>query len=296
MPASVSTAVLPAAGLGTRLLPATKAVPKEMLPIVDRPTIQYVVEESVRAGLEDILLITARGKSALEDHFDRDGALEDALTGKGKYELLKQVRSLAELASIHTVRQPQPLGLGHAVLQAREHVGGRAFAVLLGDDLIEARDPLLERMIEAHQDTGRPVVALLEVPRDEISAYGAATATPVDGRPGWFSVSGLVEKPPPEEAPSNLAVIGRYVLPPEVFGVLERTEPGRGGEIQLTDALQTMAAEEEIVGVRLDGMRHDAGDKLGYLKAIVHTAAAREDLGGPFLAWLEEFLDTATTA
>lgn len=284
----VTKAVLPAAGWGTRLLPATKAQPKEMLPIVDRPTIQYVVEECVRAGLDDLLMVIGWGKSSIVDHFDRRLALEDALREKGKPEALDEVRRLADLATIHAVRQHEPLGLGHAVLQGRDHVGGEPFAVALGDDLIE--EPLLDRMIAAFGDTGRPVVALMEVPKDDVSMYGVATATEMPGAPGRYRITELVEKPSREEAPSNLAVIGRYVLPPEIFDVLEDTQPGRGGEIQLTDALEVMAAEEPIVGVTLEGVRHDAGDKLGYLQAIVATAAGRDDLGGPFLEWLEEFL------
>lgn len=284
----VTKAVLPAAGLGTRLLPATKAQPKEMLPIVDRPTIQYVVEECVRAGLEDLLFVVGWGKSSIVDHFDRRLDLEEALIEKGKIEELEEVRGLADLGVVHAVRQHEPRGLGHAVLQAREHVGEEPFAVALGDDLIE--EPLLERMIAAFRDTGRPVVALLEVPRDDVSLYGIATASEIPGEPGRYRVTDLVEKPERADAPSNLAVIGRYVLPPGIFDVLEETPPGRGGEIQLTDALETLAADEPIVGVILEGVRHDAGDKLGYLQAIVATAAAREDLGPDFLAWLEAFL------
>lgn len=285
----VHRAVLPAAGLGTRLLPATKAQPKEMLPVVDRPTIQYVVEECARAGLDDLLLVTGAGKESMEDHFDRRPELEAVLRDKGKLDALAEIQRIAELATIHSVRQHEARGLGHAVLQAREHVGGEPFAVLLGDDLIDPADPLLERMIAAHEDSGRPVVALMEVPDEDVPMYGIADAEEAD-EPDRFHITGLVEKPGVGAAPSNLAVIGRYVLPPGIFDVLADTPPGKGGEIQLTDALETVAAREPAVGVRLRAPRHDAGDRLGYLKATVSVAAQRDDLGADFLDWLEEFV------
>jgi UTP--glucose-1-phosphate uridylyltransferase len=286
----VRKAVLPVAGLGTRFLPATKAVPKEMMPLVDRPAVQYVVEECVRAGLDDVLLITSTGKSAIEDHFDRRLDLEAALADKGKDDELAAVRDLAELATLHSVRQGEPLGLGHAVLMAAGHVdAGESFAVLLGDDLIDPAEPFLERMIEAHQRTGRPVVALMEVPADEVDQYGVADVEPGD-RDGEFRIRRLVEKPAVDEAPSNLIVVGRYVLPGSIFDVLRQTPPGRGNEIQLTDALQTMAAEQPIVGLRLDAQRHDTGDKLGFLKATVQIAAARDDVGPDFVSWLRDWL------
>lgn len=284
------TAVLPVAGLGTRFLPATKVMPKELAPIVDRPAIQYVIEEAVHAGLDDVLLITATGKDTLVDHFDRRQDLEDALEAKGKTNELEQVRALSELASVHTIRQGLPLGLGHAVLQARGHVGNRGFAVLLPDDLLDPDVGFLDRMVAAHQRAGRAVVALMRVPRDQIHLYGVATATETD-EPGVYDVRDLVEKPDADEAPSDLAVIGRYVLPGDTFDVLDRTEPGKGGEIQLTDALRTMATEEPIVGVRYDGVRHDTGDKLGFLKATVDLAARRADLGPAFLDWLGVYVD-----
>jgi UTP--glucose-1-phosphate uridylyltransferase len=286
----VQKAVLPVAGLGTRFLPATKAVAKEMLPIVDKPAIQYIVEECARAGLADVLLVTATGKAAIEDHFDRRLDLEQALADKGKDDDLEVIRALADLAKLHSVRQGEALGLGHAILQAAEHVGDESFAVLLGDDIVDPATPFLERMIAAHERTGRAVVALMEVPEDQVHLYGVADATPGDEE-GEFWVSGLVEKPPVDEAPSNLIVVGRYVLPGAIFDVLRDTPPGRGGEIQVTDALQTLAADEPIVGIRLDAPRHDTGDKLGFLKATVELAAERDDLGDDFVAWLRRWLD-----
>jgi UTP--glucose-1-phosphate uridylyltransferase len=286
----VRKAVLPVAGLGTRFLPATKAVPKEMLPLVDRPAIQYIVEECVRAELDDVLFVTGMGKVAIEDHFDRVLDLEAALASKGKEQELSLVRDLADLVVVHSVRQPEPLGLGHAVLMAADHVGDDSFAVLLGDDLVDAATPLLERMVAAHERTGQAVVALMEVPEDQTHLYGVARTEPGEAD-GEVLITGMVEKPDPGEAPSNLAVIGRYVLPGEVFGVLERTPPGRGGEIQLTDALQSMAEKQPLVGVILDAPRYDAGDKLGFLKATVQLAAERDDLGPAFLAWLRDWME-----
>lgn len=285
----VRKAVLPVAGLGTRFLPASKAVPKEMIPLVDKPTIQYQIEECARAGIDDVLLVTAAGKESIEDHFDRRLDLEMALEAKGKAEQLADIRALSDLATIHSVRQHEALGLGHAVLMAAPHVGRDSFAVLLGDDLVDPDTPFLESMIEAHNRTGRPVVALLEVPEEEVHLYGVAEVEPTE-RDGEYLIRGLVEKPPRDQAPSNLIVVGRYVLPGAIFDVLRDTPPGRGGEIQLTDALQTMAAEQPLVGLRLDAPRHDAGDKLGYLKATVELAAARKDLGPEFLSWLRTWL------
>jgi len=284
----ITKAVIPAAGLGTRFLPATKASPKEMLPVVDKPAIQYVVEEAARAGLDDVLLITGRGKRALEDHFDRVVELEQMLQEKGDLAKLALVREASELATIHFVRQGDPRGLGHAVLAAAQHVGNEPFAVLLGDDLIDPRDPLLAPMIALQQREGGSVVALMEVPRDQVSLYGCAAVTEVDG--DVVRITGLVEKPAVEDAPSNLAVIGRYVLSPTVFEVLRRTPPGRGGEIQLTDALQELIAVEPVHGVVFRGRRYDTGDRLDYLKAVVQLAAGREDLGPPFVAWLTTWL------
>jgi len=287
----VRKAVLPVAGLGTRFLPATKAIPKEMLPIVDRPAIQYIVEECVRAGIDDVLLVTAAGKSAIEDHFDRRLDLEEFLAVRGRDEDLAVVRDLADLATIHSTRQPEPLGLGHAVSMAAGHVGvDESFAVLLGDDLLDPTSTFLARMVETHERTGRPVIALMRVPEDALELYGVAAVAPGE-RDGEHLVTDLVEKPTRGTAPSGLAVIGRYVLPGSVFGVLDATPPGRGGEIQLTDALRAMALEEPIIGLELDEPRHDAGDRLGFLKATVAIAADRPDLGEDFLAWLTTFIE-----
>lgn len=292
---SVTKAVIPAAGLGTRFLPATKATPKEMLPVVDRPAIQYVVEEAVRAGLHDVLMITGRNKRALEDHFDRVPVLERQLAEQGKDALLASVLETNELGGdLHYVRQGDPKGLGHAVLRAKRHVGDEAFAVLLGDDLIDEKEDLLSRMVEVQECTGGSVVALMEVPREAISAYGSAAIETVEGEDGFVKITGLVEKPAADEAPSNYAVIGRYVLSPKVFEVLEDTAPGRGNEIQLTDALQTLAQGEGegegVYGVVFSGRRFDTGDKLSYLKANVILAAERPEFGDDLRAWLKEFV------
>lgn len=289
---SLRKAVIPAAGLGTRFLPATKAMPKEMLPVVDKPAIQYVVEEAVAAGLDDVLMITGRRKQPLENHFDHVDELERTLSEKGDTARLAAVKESSLLAEVHYLRQGEPLGLGHAVLKARLHVGAHPFAVLLGDDLIDARDPLLTRMIAAHEQRNASVVALLEVDPAQVHQYGVATVEPLGEDPDVVRVTGLVEKPAPGTAPSNLAVIGRYVLQPEVFDVLEHTPAGRGGEIQLTDALQTLAVDGQaggVVGVVFRGRRYDTGDKLDYLKAIVQIASEREDLGAQFRPWLREF-------
>ncbi len=288
----VRTAVVPVAGLGTRFLPATKAVPKEMLPIVDRPSIQYIVEEAVRNGIGDVLLVTAAGKSAIEDHFDRRLDLEAALAAKGQDAALAEVRGLADLATIHSVRQPEPLGLGHAVLMAAGHVGeDDAFAVLLGDDLLEPDSTFLSRMVAAHERTGVAVVALMRVEDPQrLSQYGVADVQPGE-REGEVLIGDLVEKPAPGTAPSDLAIIGRYVLPGRILDVLRTTPPGRGGEIQLTDALRTLAAERPLVGVVLDEPRHDAGERLGFLTAGLSFAARRPDLGPDLVAWLRDHLD-----
>ena len=285
-------AVIPAAGLGTRFLPATKAMPKEMLPVVDKPAIQYVVEEAVAAGLHDVLMVTGRNKTALENHFDRAGELEAVLTKKGDDEKLEKVNYSTDLADVHYVRQGDPKGLGHAVLRAKMHVGNEPFAVLLGDDIIDARDPLLPRMLDVQRDYNTTVVALLEVEPSQTHLYGIATVEATD-EADVVKVTGLVEKPAPGESPSNYAVIGRYVLRPEVFEVLERTAPGKGGEIQLTDALQEIATGPAwgggVHGVVFRGRRYDTGDRLDYLKAIVQLASDRDDLGPDFRAWLAGF-------
>ena len=294
---TIRKAVIPAAGLGTRFLPATKSTPKEMLPIVDKPAIQYVVEEAVRAGLDDVLMITGRSKRSLDDHFDAVPELEAILEAKGDEVRLAQVRRSTELADVHFVRQGQPKGLGHAVLCARRHVGNESFAVLLGDDLIDERDPLLVEMMELQERTGGSVVALLEVQPEEIGAYGCAAVEPLGDTEDHVRVTALVEKPDPAHAPSNLAVIGRYVLHPAVFAVLEKTEPGRAGEIQLTDALATLAtmpAESGggVYGVIFRGRRYDTGDPLDYIKAVIQIAAERPDLGPDLREWLVAYVDS----
>ncbi|MEQ7125644.1 UTP--glucose-1-phosphate uridylyltransferase GalU [Actinopolymorpha sp. B11F2] len=294
---TVRKAVIPAAGLGTRFLPATKATPKEMLPVVDKPAIQYVVEEAVAAGLRDVLMVTGRGKRPLEDHFDRAYELEEALREKGDKEKLAEVTVSSELADVHYVRQGAPKGLGHAVLCAAQHVGNAPFAVLLGDDLIDERDPLLSTMIDVQKAKGGSVVALIEVDPAHVHLYGCAAVEPTD-QPDVVRVTDLVEKPDAADAPSNLAIIGRYVLAPEVFDVLAETPPGRGGEIQLTDALRTLADRPDrggpVHGVLFRGRRYDTGDKADYLRAIVRLACDREDLGPEFLAWLKGFVAEAT--
>lgn len=287
-------AVIPAAGLGTRFLPATKAIPKEMLPVVDKPAIQYVVEEAVRAGVADIVTITGRSKAALEDHFDRHWELERALEKKGDETRLKRVQQSADLGDVHFIRQGEPRGLGHAVLVGRNHVGDEPFAVLLGDDLIDERDLLLEQMIDVQARHGGSVVALMEVPPQQISLYGCAAVAPVEGEgDDVVRITGLVEKPAPEDAPSNLAIIGRYVLDPSIFAVLEKTEPGRGGEIQLTDALAERAGATDegagVIGVVFKGNRYDTGDRLDYLKAVVRLGARHGEFGDDFRAWLQEW-------
>jgi len=288
----ITKAVIPAAGLGTRFLPATKAMPKEMLPVVDKPAIQYVVEEAVAAGLHDVLMITGRNKNALENHFDRVGELEATLERKGDTDRLQKVNYSTDLADVHYVRQGDPKGLGHAVLRAKMHVGREPFAVLLGDDIIDPRDVLLTRMIEEQGKRNASIVALLEVDPSVAHMYGVATIEETD-TDDVVRITGLVEKPAPGTAPSNYAIIGRYVLRPEVFDVLEKTEPGKGGEIQLTDALEKMAQAPDwtggVYGVVFRGRRYDTGDRLDYIKAIVQLAVEREDLGPDLRPWLKDF-------
>ena len=288
-------AVIPANGMGTRLLPATKAVPKELLPVVDRPALQYVVEEAARAGLGEVLLVTGRGKAAIEDHFDRRPDLERVLEDNGDTDRLAAVRAPDSLAHVHIVRQGEALGLGHAVLQAATFVGEEPFAVLLGDDIVDARDHLLRHMLAVQHEHGGSVVALVDVGPEHIDRYGVAAVEPVTDAPAEgdrvVRVTRLVEKPPAGEAPSSLALVGRYVLAPEVFDVLRVTPPGRGGEIQLTDALAALVQRGDPVhGVVFTGRRYDTGDKLDYLKAVVSLATEREDLGPPLRSWLREFV------
>lgn len=288
MPASIRTAVIPAAGLGTRFLPATKAIPKEMLPLVDKPSIQWVVEEAVRAGIDDVCMITARNKTAVEDHFDRALDLETALERSGKTELLEMVRGIADLAEVWGVRQGEARGLGHAVGCARGHVGDQGFAVMLPDDIMHPSSKVLERMIEVHESTGGAVIAFMEVAREEVSMYGCADATPIGD--DLVRLDGIVEKPDPDEAPSNLAVMGRYVFPPDIFDAIDRTPPGKGGEIQLTDAIAELAAEGRAFGVVVEGGRFDTGAKGDYLRATVELALEHPELGPPFAEALRDIV------
>lgn len=291
---SIKKAVIPVAGLGTRFLPATKATPKEMLPVVDKPAIQYVVEEAVAAGIHDVLFVTGRNKESLENHFDRSPSLERTLAERGATKAQSEILELADLATMHYVRQGVPMGLGHAVGMAKEHVGGETFAVLLGDDLVDSRTPVLPDMFAAAQKYGGSILALMEVPSDQIHLYGCAAVLPTDN-PDVVRVTELVEKPAAGTAPSNLAVIGRYVINPAVFGLLENLAPGRGGEIQLTDALAALIdvpveSGGGVHAVIFRGKRYDTGDKLSYLKSVVSLALDREDLGPDLRAWLTSYL------
>jgi len=280
----VRVAVFPAAGLGTRFLPATKAQPKEMLPLVDRPLVQYVVEEAKAAGIERIVIVTGRGKNAIEDHFDTSFELEKMLEERGKEDLLAIVREISELIPISYVRQKTALGLGDAILQAKDLVGNEPFAVLLGDDIVDSREPCIGQMMRLYEKRGNPVIAIQEVARAETRQYGIVAGERESER--VVRITGMVEKPAPENAPSNLAIIGRYILPPEIFEILEATRFDVGGEIQLTSALSTLLEHRPIDGYLFEGKRYDAGDKLGFLKATVEFALKREDLGGEFREYL----------
>jgi UTP--glucose-1-phosphate uridylyltransferase len=289
MTTTVRKAVIPAAGLGTRFLPATKAQPKEMLPVVDKPVIQYVVEEAVRAGIDDILIITGRGKRSLEDHFDRSIELEVSLEASGKHDQLSEVRGLADLADIHYVRQGEALGLGHAVSVARKHVGDDPFVVMLGDDIMHEDSTVLDDMVALHQRLGAAVVAFKSFPPEEISSYGCADPEPTD-EPNLVRLKGIVEKPRPEDAPSDLAVMGRYLFTAGIFDAIDRTKPGVGGEIQLTDAIAILLTEEPVYGHVFDDGRFDIGKKLDYLRATVELALDRDDLGPEFREVLAEIV------
>ncbi len=282
---SVKKALFPAAGLGTRFLPATKAQPKEMLPLVDKPTIQYVVEEAVASGLSEIIIVTGRGKRAIEDHFDAAFELEYYLQDRGKAEELAQIRTISELATVSYVRQKEPLGLGHAILCARPLVGEEAFAVFLGDDIIVSQTPCMRQLLEVFERYRGPVVAVERIPRDQISRYGVIRPKPLGGN--VFEVLDLVEKPAPPEAPSDLAIIGRYVLTPDLFPILAETRQDPRGEIQLTDGLRTLRRRRPLYAVEFEGTRYDTGDKLGFLKATVEFALARSDLADAFRAYLK---------
>jgi UTP--glucose-1-phosphate uridylyltransferase len=290
MPKKVRKAVFPAAGLGTRFLPATKAQPKEMLPIVDKPIIQYGVEEALQSGIQNIIIVTGRGKSAIEDHFDVSFELEYLLESRQKTDLLNIVHGISDMINVSYIRQKEALGLGHAVLRAAELVGPEPFATVLADDVIDAEVPCLRQLLDVYEFFCSPVIAVMEVPRENISAYGCIDAEPIhhNGKNDRvFRVRDLVEKPKASEAPSNLAIIGRYVLLPEIFESLQAINPGSGGEIQLTDALRHLLRTRPIYAYRFEGTRYDAGDKLGFLKATVEYALRRHDLGGPFREYLK---------
>lgn len=290
MTSKVRKAVFPAAGLGTRFLPATKASPKEMLPLVDKPIIQYGVEEALHSGIQNMIIVTGRGKSAIEDHFDVSFELEHTLESKGKKEMLSAVRAISDMIDVSYVRQKEALGLGHAVLRAKELVGNEPFAVVLADDVIDSEVPCIRQLLDIYEFYGASVVALMEVPKDQISNYGVVDAEPVPHngtKDRLYRIRNLVEKPKAEDAPSNLAIIGRYILTPEIFTSIEETGPGAIGEIQLTDGLRHLLRSRPIYGFRFDGQRYDAGDKLGFLKATVEFALKRGDLGDPFRAYLK---------
>jgi len=280
----IRKAVFPAAGLGTRFLPATKAQPKEMLPLVDKPIIQYGVEEAVASGVANIILVTGRGKNAIEDHFDVSVELETFLESRGKTELLAEIRKISNLINFSYVRQGEPLGLGHAVLVTRPLVGDETFAVILGDDVIDADPPALQQMIDVHNEVDGPVLAVERVPRTDVSSYGIIDAEEV--KPGVYRIRDLVEKPARAEAPSDLAIIGRYILTPDIFPALEATATDRTGEIQLTNGLRRLLKDRPIYGCRINGVRHDTGNKLGFLKAVVYFALRRPDIAGPFSEYL----------
>jgi UTP--glucose-1-phosphate uridylyltransferase len=290
MPAKVRKAVFPAAGLGTRFLPATKAQPKEMLPIVDKPIIQYGVEEAMHSGIQNIIIVTGRGKTAIEDHFDVSFELEYLLESRHKKELLAIVHSISDMINVSYIRQKEALGLGHAVLRASELVGDEPFATVLADDVIDAETPCIRQLLDIYSFFGAPVIAVMEVPRENISAYGCIDAEPVHHNGSSdrvFRIRDMVEKPAPDQAPSNLAIIGRYILMPEIFESLQAIDPGSGGEIQLTDALRHLLRTRPVYAYRFEGTRYDAGDKLGFLKATVELALRRHDLGGPFREYLK---------
>jgi UTP--glucose-1-phosphate uridylyltransferase len=285
----IRKAVFPAAGMGTRFLPATKATPKEMLCLVDKPLIQYGVEEAVAAGCTEIIIITSRGKTTMEDHFDRSPELEASLAAKNKTVLLEIVRSVSKLAKITYTRQPEPLGLGHAVLMAKEIVGDEPFAVLLPDDIVDATTPCLKQMVEAFDQTQSSILGSEVVEGAAIQNYGCLDCTPDPNNPRLLAVKNMIEKPKPDEAPSQNAIIGRYILTPRIFELLERITPGAGGELQLTDGIKALLQYEQVYGFSYEGKRHDAGDKLGFLKATVELALKRDDLGPAFRSWLKDF-------
>ncbi|MYL56449.1 UTP--glucose-1-phosphate uridylyltransferase GalU [Virgibacillus halodenitrificans] len=288
----VKKAIIPAAGLGTRFLPATKAQPKEMLPIVDKPTIQYIVEEAVASGIEDIIIISGRGKRAIEDHFDTSYELEEKLSQNGKTELLEMVQSISNLANIHYIRQKEPKGLGHAIACAHRFVGNEPFAVLLGDDIVESEEPCLRQLINVYDKYHTSIIGVHDVPEEDVSKYGIIK--PIEHTnygTGIRAIESLVEKPPRDKAPSNLAIMGRYILSPEIFSILENQEPGNGGEIQLTDAIQSLNEKEQVLAYNFTGKRYDIGGKLGFIQATIDFALNREDLREDIKAYMEKKLE-----
>lgn len=285
-------AIIPAAGLGTRFLPATKAQPKEMLPIVDKPTLQFIIEEAVQSGIEEILIITGRNKKSIEDHFDKSVELELELESKGKYDLLEEVRKISDLVNIHYIRQKEPKGLGHAILCAKSFIGNEPFAVMLGDDIVENEKPCLQQMMEIYDQYKTTILGVQEIDRQEVDKYGIVDGMMIEDR--VYKVRGLIEKPSVEEAPSNIAILGRYVITPAIFDILERTQPGKGGEIQLTDALKELALKEAMYAYVFEGRRYDVGDKLGFLQATVEHALRRDDLRDDFLDYLLKIVEKET--
>jgi len=280
----VKKAIIPAAGLGTRFLPATKAQPKEMLPIVDKPTIQYIIEEAVASGIEEILIITGRNKRAIEDHFDKSVELEKELESHGKEELLNLVKDITNMVDIHYIRQKEPKGLGHAISCAKTFVGNEPFAVLLGDDVVDSEVPCLKQLIACYDEYKTSILGVQEVPKEDVSKYGIVKGTPIENR--VYKVKDLVEKPSAEEAPSNIAILGRYIITPQIFDILQNTTPGKGGEIQLTDALKVLMSSEAMYAYTFEGRRYDVGDKLGFLQATVEFALKRDELKKPFMKYL----------
>jgi UTP--glucose-1-phosphate uridylyltransferase len=288
----VRKAIIPAAGLGTRFLPATKAQPKEMLPIVDKPTIQYIIEEAVASGIEDIIIVTGRGKRAIEDHFDKSYELEETLAKKGKYDMLEEVQGISKLANIHYIRQKEPLGLGHAISCASRFIGDEPFAVLLGDDIVHSPEkPCLKQLVDVYERYNSSVIGVQKVPQEDVSKYGVISINQNGIEDGVYHINDLVEKPKQEEAPSNYAIMGRYVLRPEIFEILENQKPGAGGEIQLTDAIKTLNQMQMVVGYEFEGERHDVGDKFGFVRATVEFALERADLKPQVVEYLRRILD-----
>jgi UTP--glucose-1-phosphate uridylyltransferase len=288
----VRKAIIPAAGLGTRFLPATKAQPKEMLPIVDKPTIQYIIEEAVQSGIEDIIIVTGRGKRAIEDHFDKSYELEETLVKKEKFEQLQEIQEISKLANIHYIRQKEPLGLGHAIACASRFIGDEPFAVLLGDDIVHSTDkPALKQLIDVYERYNSSVIGVQQVPEQDVSKYGIISIGNGEIDNGVFHIDNLVEKPKVEDAPSDYAIMGRYILRPEIFTILENLAPGAGGEIQLTDAIKKLNELQMVVGCEFDGERYDVGDKFGFIKATVEFALQRDDLKGNVLDYLQSVLD-----